>query len=37
MTALGGDEKPTIISEKFENITNLHSSEITPQMDGQIP
>lgn len=26
MTAHGGDKRPTIISEKLENITNLHSS-----------
>ena len=28
MTAHGGDERPAIVFEKLENITNLHSSDM---------
>ena len=32
MTARGGDEKPTIISEKLENVTNLQGSQMIGEL-----
>ena len=38
MTADGGDESPTITSEKSKDITNLHGSDmISESTDNQKP